>query len=206
MIKNPESGETYCILTVCIIRSLQICFVFSILVAFFRLFFICFGDNFSKLILETRSSYLLYFAYLVLANIQFFITDLLFFMQIIEWSLIIFVIRSQRKLTDGEITHLHSRGGQNLKFRISLGLGKDNVDGSQTYKNNEQRIAFFFVASIVVISISWLFLFTTELVCTNLLEISWIYMYLPYIAEMTLVFTKLCVFFYMIHLMRCHAN
>ena len=46
-MKSPQVGSTYCILTVCLIRSLQLCLIISILISLFRLFFLSMYGSFS---------------------------------------------------------------------------------------------------------------------------------------------------------------
>ena len=121
-IRSPQQGQTFCILTVCILRSLQLLLFMSIIVGLFRIAFIGMFDKFSELVLKNDMVYHIYYLYLLSSNFQHFCTDLLYFMQIVEWSLIIFVINSQRKLAESEITHLHVRDSRFNKFKVSLGL------------------------------------------------------------------------------------
>ena len=52
LIKSPQSGRTYCILTTCIIRCLQMLLILSIFVQFLRIIFVCMADHFERLVLK----------------------------------------------------------------------------------------------------------------------------------------------------------
>ena len=60
--------------------------------------------------------------------------------------------------------------------------------------------------AVAVITISWLFLFITEISCTNLMDINWVYVYVPFIGQMAFILIKSIVFIWMMHLMRWKAN
>lgn len=96
---------------------------------------------------------------MVFCQIQYFSIDLLFFMQIIEWSLIIFIINEQRKLQESEITHLHTRESRMNTFKVGFAMNSSGMGTSITYRDKEQRVTLVFFGALATIFVSWLFLF-----------------------------------------------
>ena len=93
LIKSPQQGSTYCILTTCIIRSLQLLLIFSMIVQFLRIIFVCMGNNYEELILQRMSTFWIYYIYQICVQFIFPVTDLTYLMQTIEWIHVIFIIR-----------------------------------------------------------------------------------------------------------------
>ena len=128
-MKSPQVGSTYCILTVCLIRSLQLCLIISIVISLLRLFFLSMYGSYSETILMKERGYVIYYIYMIITQLQFFTIDLVFFMQIIEWSLIIFIINEQKKLQESQITHLHTRETRQNTFKVGFAMNSSSFGG-----------------------------------------------------------------------------
>lgn len=77
-------------LTVAVLRSLQLMLVCSLVVQLQRVIFICYSTDFSGAVL--RNNYWIFYTYQVTSTLTIFVVDLCFVTQIAEWSLVIFII------------------------------------------------------------------------------------------------------------------
>ena len=80
MIKSPESGATYCILTTCIIRCLQILLVLNFLTTILRLVFASFNNHFSEWIFYNEKAYWIFRIEKLITFLIFSMTDLTYMM------------------------------------------------------------------------------------------------------------------------------
>jgi hypothetical protein len=84
-IKSPKVGPTYCILTVMILKALQVNIIMSIICLILRLIFVLMGMHYQTIILMSIKFYWIYYFYQIVGILLIYTTDIVYVTQIYEW-------------------------------------------------------------------------------------------------------------------------
>lgn len=96
-----KEHPTYCVITLYIIYCVELNLLLAILIQLFRFFFVCFGTNFVRVIIQ--ENLWVFNVYMVLVPLSGYFMEFVFVMQIFEWSALIFLILSQKNKLIEEI-------------------------------------------------------------------------------------------------------